>query len=97
MELSNASFLPDPNVIIRGSVTFEWAEGGDFLVMRQGTKGGGMPWAIWKIWRNAPKFSQKFVGTLSKNKKAIKAHWGKSLDGRNGQHDFDMTYRRIET
>jgi hypothetical protein len=53
MELSNASFLPDPDAIIRGS--FEWAEGGDFLVMRQGVN-----------------------------------------DGTNWEHDFDITYRRIQ-
>jgi hypothetical protein len=131
MELSNASFLPEPNAIIRGSVTFEWAEGGDFLVVRQGAKGDGMPWAtwmigrdqdatdytalyfddrrvsrvycmsfarsVWKMWRNAPKLSQTFVGMLSESKTTIKANWAKSLDGKKWEHDFDITYRRIET
>ncbi len=52
MELSNASFLPDPRTTIRGSVSFERFEGGDFLVMRQGTKNGRMPWATWFIGRD---------------------------------------------
>jgi hypothetical protein len=51
MELSNALFLPDPNTTIRGNVSFEWFEGGDFLIMRQGTKKGGTPWATWFIGR----------------------------------------------
>lgn len=127
MELSNASFLPDPNTVVRGSVSFEWLEGGDFLVMRQGQRGEAM-WAtwligrdedssnytvlyidnrrvsrvyemnfekgVWKIWRDAPGFSQRFVGEVSKDKKTIKAYWEKSTDSKTWEHDFDMTYTR---
>ncbi len=43
MELPNASFLPDPSSTIRGTMSFEWFEGGDLLIMRakdnQGTLG----------------------------------------------------------
>jgi hypothetical protein len=128
MELSNASFLPDPNTTIKGSVSFEWLENGDFLVMRQGEKNDSM-WAtwlighdedsqnytvlyidnrrvsrvydmsfekdVWKIWRNAPGFSQRFVGKISKDKKIIKAYWEKSADGKTWEHDFDMLFKRI--
>jgi len=48
MELSNASFLPDPKTIIKGTAIFEWFEGGDFLILRQGTKKKA-PWATWFI------------------------------------------------
>jgi hypothetical protein len=36
MELSEASFLPDPAATVGGSVTFEWIEQGAALVMRMG-------------------------------------------------------------
>ncbi len=128
MELSNASFLPDPNTTIKGSVSFEWLENGDFLGMRQGKKNDSI-WAtwligrdedsqnytvlyidnrrvsrvydmsfekdVWKIWRTAPGFSQRFVGKISKDKKIIKAFWEKSADGNSWEHDFDMVFMRI--
>ncbi len=34
MELSNAVLLPDPTATIKGSASFDWFEGGDFLIMR---------------------------------------------------------------
>ena len=52
MELSNGSFLPDPAATIRGKASFDWFEGGDFLIMRQGTKKGEVPWATWFIGRD---------------------------------------------
>ncbi len=50
---------------------------------------------VWKMWRNNTKFSQRFEGKVSKDKKTIKAHWEKSLDdGKSWEHDFNMIYRR---
>jgi len=49
MELSNASFLPDSKTVIKGTASFEWFEGGDFLILRQGTKKKVTPWATWFI------------------------------------------------
>lgn len=47
MELSDASFLPDPNGKVRGSVTFEWIEHGAALLMRMGD--AATPMATWII------------------------------------------------
>jgi hypothetical protein len=49
---------------------------------------------VWKIWRDAPGFSQRFVGTVSADKKTIKAHWESSKDGKTWEHDFDLVYTR---
>ena len=49
MELSNAAFLPDSTTTIKGIASFEWFEGGDFLILRQGTKNEETPWATWFI------------------------------------------------
>lgn len=48
MQLSNASFFTDPKTVIKGIATFEWFEGGHFLILRQGTKEKA-PWATWFI------------------------------------------------
>lgn len=49
---------------------------------------------VLKIWRNSPKFSQRYVAKISKDKKTIKAYWEKSLDGKKWDHDFDIIYKR---
>src|SRR5215813_7643585 len=50
MELSNASFLPDPSATFIGNVSFDWLEGGAFLIMRMGDiRSQG---AIWLIHRD---------------------------------------------
>jgi hypothetical protein len=51
---------------------------------------------IWKLWREAPNFWQRFEGKLSKDGKIIKAHWEKSEDGTTWEHDFDLTYTKLK-
>jgi hypothetical protein len=48
----------------------------------------------WKIWRDAPGFSQRFVGKFDKERKIIKGYWEKSVDGKKCEHDVDLTYTR---
>ncbi len=48
----------------------------------------------WTQWRDAPAFSQRFVGVLRDNGNTITARWEKSFDGTNWEHDFDLTYTR---
>jgi hypothetical protein len=50
MELSEASFLPDPDARLHGSVAFDWIEEGAALVMRMGD--AGTPTATWIIGRD---------------------------------------------
>ena len=52
MEISNAVFLPDRSARVKGDVTFEWSEGGAFLILRMGVRQSGPPWAIWLIGRD---------------------------------------------
>jgi hypothetical protein len=49
---------------------------------------------VWKMWREAPGFWQRYEGTLSQNGKSITAHWEKSSDGTTWERDFDVTYTR---
>ena len=50
---------------------------------------------VWKMWRDAPGFWQRFEGAINKDGKTIAAHWDKSSDGATWEHDFDLTYRKV--
>jgi hypothetical protein len=52
---------------------------------------------VWKIWRQAPGFHQRFAGTLSEDHNSIRAAWEKSADGVAWEHDFDLIYTRLST
>lgn len=50
---------------------------------------------VWKLWREAPGFSQRFEGRFSADGKTITAHWDFSSDGSTWERDFDMTYTKL--
>lgn len=50
----------------------------------------------WKLWRHSSGFSQRFEGRLSPDRNTISAAWEKSMDNRIWEHDFDVTYQRLE-
>lgn len=52
---------------------------------------------VWKIWRDAPGFSQRFTGIFSDDRNSIAARWEICTDGSNWEHDFDVTYKRIRS
>ncbi|HEX8034430.1 MAG TPA: DUF1579 family protein [Ktedonobacterales bacterium] len=49
----------------------------------------------WKMWRDAPGFSQRFEGKVRADGKTITARWEKSFDSTTWQHDFNLTYTKI--
>lgn len=51
---------------------------------------------VWKIWRDAPGFSQRFTGTFSDDGDVIEGTWERSDDGVEWEVDFDITYTRAE-
>ena len=65
MELSGASFLPNPSDKVSGHVSFEWIENGAFLVLRMGGKPSGPPDATWLIGRDetAPNYTVLYFDT----------------------------------
>jgi len=52
MELSNASFLPNPSDTMKSKVAFEWLEDAAFLIMRMGDSSSKSQGAIWLINRD---------------------------------------------
>ena len=51
---------------------------------------------VWKLWREAPGFCQRFSGTLSEDGSSIRGAWEKSPDGSSWEHDFDLLYTRVK-
>jgi hypothetical protein len=50
---------------------------------------------VWRLWRNAPGFSQRFSGTFSEDGNTIEGRWEASTDGSTWEHDFDLMYTRV--
>jgi hypothetical protein len=50
---------------------------------------------VWKLWRDASGFHQRFLGTFSDDGTTIKGYWEASDDGSQWKHDFDLSYTRI--
>jgi len=51
---------------------------------------------VWKLWRDAPGFYQRFMGTFSDDGTTIRGYWEGSDDGSRWKHDFDLIYARLD-
>ncbi|HVK26216.1 MAG TPA: hypothetical protein VM677_33095 [Actinokineospora sp.] len=49
---------------------------------------------VWRQWRSAPGFNQRFTGTISPDRATITAMWEFSEDGETWRKDFDLLFRR---
>jgi hypothetical protein len=50
---------------------------------------------VWKLWRDAPGFFQRFTGTFHDGGKTIAARWEGSAEGTDWKPDFDLTYTKV--
>ena len=50
---------------------------------------------VWKVWRDAPGFFQRFTGTFEDDGDVIKGTNERSDDGVDWEVDFDVTYTRV--
>ena len=50
---------------------------------------------VWRIWRKAPGFHQRFEGRLEDDGRTIAGRHENSEDGVEWKPDFDLTYRRV--
>lgn len=50
---------------------------------------------VWRLWRDASGFSQRFSGRFSPDRNTIDSTWEASEDGATWAIDFSLTYRRI--
>jgi hypothetical protein len=51
---------------------------------------------VWKWWRNAPGFFQRYQGIISEDGNTIVCKGELSKDGVSWEKDLDVTYRRVE-
>jgi hypothetical protein len=51
---------------------------------------------VWKLWRNAPGFSQRFTGAISEDGDTIVGVWELSEDDLTWQRDVESTYTRVK-
>ncbi|MGA7922992.1 MAG: hypothetical protein WCA77_03350, partial [Thermoplasmata archaeon] len=49
---------------------------------------------VWRIWRVAPGFSQRFEARFTNKGRTIRARWKRSTDGKAWVHDFDLTFTK---
>jgi len=49
---------------------------------------------VWRMWREAHRFHQRFTGRFSRDRRTVKASWKRSVDGTKWQRDFDVTYTK---
>jgi hypothetical protein len=49
---------------------------------------------VWKIWRDAPGFRQRFEGKITEKGRTIVAHWDKAEGNKSWARDFDLVFRR---
>jgi hypothetical protein len=49
---------------------------------------------VWRVWRDAPGFAQRFTGTISADGGTISGAWELSRDGVTWERDFDLTYTK---
>jgi hypothetical protein len=50
---------------------------------------------VWKLWREAPGFWQRYTGVFSDHGRTIKGAWEGSADGAQWKHDFDLNYIKV--
>lgn len=48
----------------------------------------------WRLWRNAPGFSQRFTGTFAADGNTLEGLWQQCTDDTTWQDDLKITYRR---
>jgi hypothetical protein len=119
-----------PGTTFHGRTTFDWIEGGAFLIMHSQIDEPEIPSGIavfgsddttgecsmlyfdergvsrryevslqdrvWKWWRNAPGFSQRFTGAIAADGRTILSRGELSRDGTSWEPDLQLTYTRAD-
>ena len=50
---------------------------------------------VWKVWRDAPGFNQRYIGKISEDGRSITGRWEFSEDGKSWKVDFDLNYEKV--
>ena len=119
-----------PGTTFHGRTSFDWLEGGAFLIMHSQIDEPQIPSGIaifgsddttgecsmlyfdergvsrtyevtlrdnvWRWWRNAPGFSQRFTGVIAADGRTIVSRGELSRDGKSWEPDLELTYTRAD-
>src|SRR6266516_1300810 len=92
-----------PGTTFHGHASFEWIEGGAFLIMHYfDERGVSRKYGVtlsnntWNWWRNAPGFSQRFTGTIADDGRTIVGRGELSKEGVKWEGDLALTYTRAQ-
>ena len=131
IEITSMSFREDKTAVAHGRSSFNWIEGGAFLLQQSEVQNSDFPRGIaimgpddtarsycmlyfdsrgvsriyqmsfdgdtWKLWRDFPGFSQRFIATFSDDRNVMTGSWEISSDGSNWELDFNERYTRVES
>lgn len=50
---------------------------------------------VWKMWRQATGFNQRYTGKIGDDGKKIEGQWEFSEDGKSWDVDFDLSYTKV--
>jgi hypothetical protein len=64
-------------------------ERGVARILQMSLEGG-----VWKMWRDAPEFSQRMTGTLSSDGNTMTCQWELSYDGEHWEQNLDVSFVR---
>jgi hypothetical protein len=51
---------------------------------------------VWRIWRTARGFNQRFEGRISADGRSIRAHWDRAVDSETWVRDFELDYVKTD-
>lgn len=51
--------------------------------------------STWKLWRDFPGFSQRFIATFNDDRRILTGYWENSTDGSNWERDFNIKYAKV--
>jgi len=87
--------LPGDDGVIGGRTTFEWLEGGGYLIQRSVAEDPRFPRGVMVVWRDDEDFAQRYAGRLSADGRTLDGAWERCDDGGAWVHDFGLTYTKL--
>ena len=102
------ALIADHTIRVEGGPVAKWMIGRDetsgaFVALYADTRGVcriyQMSFAgdVWRIWREIPRFHQRFMGRIGRDRRSIQARWERSDDGTTWDTDFDLQYTKAES
>ena len=99
--LSISSQIDDPRFPDSASIIGSDDSNNKFFLLYTDVRGVSRKYSVsfeanvWKWWRNAPGFSQRFTGIYKDEDQTIIGKWELSRDDKTWEDDLEVTYTRL--